>query len=85
MTLGHTVEVDQEVDVRRVLVVDDQRSFAQSLEVVIDAQHDLTCVGTAATGEDGVDLARREHPAVVLMDVDLPGIDGVEATLQVIE
>lgn len=85
MMLGHTVDVDREAEVRRVLVVDDQRSFAQSLEVVIDAQQDLTCVGTAATGEDGIDLVRRERPSVVLMDVDLPGIDGVEATRQVID
>ena len=81
---GQTVGMAQTTDVRRVLVVDDQRSFAQSLEVVIDSQDDLACVGTASTGPDAVDLVRRKRPAVVLMDVGLPGIDGVEATRQVV-
>jgi DNA-binding NarL/FixJ family response regulator len=82
---GHTVEMASTTEIRRVLIVDDQRSFAQSLEVVIDSQDDLRCVGIAATGLDAVDLVRREQPAVVLMDVGLPGIDGIEATKQVVQ
>lgn len=82
--IGQTEAMNRSVGVRRVLVVDDQRSFAQSLGVVIDAQDDLTCVGAASTGEEAVDMAKREQPTVILMDVDLPGIDGVEATRRVI-
>jgi DNA-binding NarL/FixJ family response regulator len=70
---------------KRVLVVDDQRAFAQSLEVVIDSQDDLVSLGVATTGEEAVERARADHPSVVLMDVGLPGIDGVEATKQILE
>lgn len=69
---------------RRVLVVDDQRSFVESMAVVIDAQPDMDCVAIARTSQDGVDGARRHHPDVVLMDVGLPGADGVETTAQIV-
>lgn len=68
---------------RRVLVVDDQRSFADSLSVVIDSADDLTCVGTAASGEEAVERCASDAPDVVLMDVDMPGIDGLEATRRI--
>ena len=70
---------------KRVLVVDDQRAFAQSLEVVIDSQEDLVSLGVATTGEEAVERARADRPSVVLMDVGLPGMDGVEATRQIVE
>jgi DNA-binding NarL/FixJ family response regulator len=69
----------------RVLVVDDQVAFAESLAMVIGAQDDLDCVGWVGSGEEAVELAASERPSVVLMDVALPGIDGVEATRQVRE
>ncbi|MFP5579245.1 MAG: response regulator transcription factor [Acidimicrobiia bacterium] len=68
---------------RRVLVVDDQRSFADSLALVIDSVEDLTCIGTAASGEEAVERCAVDAPDVVLMDVDMPGIDGVEATRRI--
>lgn len=84
-TVLHTGAMDSlDATERRVLVVDDQRSFAQSLEVVVDAQDDMVCVGTALTGEEAIERAQREAPSVVLMDVDLPGIDGVEATARLV-
>lgn len=64
----------------RVLIVDDQRAFAQSLQVVLEAQDDVDWVEVAGTGEDAIDLAREQRPDVVVMDIELPGIDGVEAT-----
>lgn len=70
---------------RRVLIVDDQVAFAQSLAIVIDAQDDLECVGWVGSGEDAVELAAAERPSVVLMDIGLPGIDGVEATRQILD
>lgn len=79
------MDASSETDARRVLVVDDQRSFAQSLQVVVDAQDDMACVGTALTGEEAVERAAAERPSVVLMDVDLPGIDGVEATARLVQ
>ena len=84
--MHHTVGVDDAPGKgRRVLVVDDQRSFAQSLEVVVDAQDDLVCIGTAGSGEDAVRRALEEKPAVVVMDVDLPGMDGIDATARIVE
>lgn len=68
---------------RRVLVVDDQLAFAQSLELVIDAQDGLECIGTAASGEEALARVAAEAPAVVVMDVRLPDIDGIEATRRI--
>ena len=70
---------------RSVLVVDDQRAFAESLQVVIDAQDDLVCLGAAETGEEAVARTNAEPPSVVLMDIALPGIDGIEATRQIVD
>ena len=70
---------------RRVLIVEDQRSFAESLEVVVDSQYDMVCVGSVLTGEAAIERAEQDAPTVVLMDVDLPGIDGVETTARLVD
>ncbi|MFD7984993.1 response regulator [Kitasatospora indigofera] len=64
----------------RVLVVDDERLVRMGLRVVIDAEPDLTVVGEAASGAEAVPLARELRPDVVLMDVRMPGTDGIRAT-----
>jgi DNA-binding NarL/FixJ family response regulator len=64
----------------RVLVVDDQRMVRISLTNFLRAFEDLEPVGTAANGQEAVDLCARLHPDVVLMDVKMPDMDGVEAT-----
>ena len=69
---------------KRVLVVDDQRAFVESLAVVIDAQDDLECVGISRTGADAVRAAKRWSPNVVVMDIGLPDMDGIEATRQIL-
>lgn len=63
-----------------MLVVDDQRLFAQSLQVVLEAHPDVAWVGTASSGEASLDMARERELDAVVMDVELPGIDGIEAT-----
>src|SRR5947209_6617499 len=63
----------------RVLVVDDQRPFRAVAAAVLHRMPDFTLVGEAETGEDGVRVAAELHPDLVLMDVCLPGIDGVVA------
>jgi DNA-binding NarL/FixJ family response regulator len=68
----------------KVLIVDDQRAFVESLAIVIDAQDDLACVGIARSGSEAVSEAASRSPDVVLMDVGLPGIDGVGATEQIV-
>jgi DNA-binding NarL/FixJ family response regulator len=67
----------------RVLVVDDQEPFRVAMAAVVEATDGFTVVGAVASGEDSVAAARHLAPDLVLMDVNLPGIDGVEATRQI--
>lgn len=67
----------------RVLVADDQALVRGSFRLLVDTAPDLTSVGEAATGMEAVQLARRENPDVVLMDIRMPGMDGIEATRQI--
>ena len=64
----------------RVLIVDDHRSFAEALRLAIDMQPDLECVGIPETAGEAIEMATASCPDVVLMDVRLPDVDGIEAT-----
>jgi DNA-binding NarL/FixJ family response regulator len=64
----------------RVLIADDQRLFAEALEAILSTDGRIAVVGRAADGESAVGLARDEHPDVVLMDIAMPVMDGIEAT-----
>jgi DNA-binding NarL/FixJ family response regulator len=64
----------------RVLVCDDQALIRTGFATIIDAQPDLEVVGTCGDGRAAVDLARSVHPDVVVMDVRMPVLDGIEAT-----
>lgn len=66
----------------RVLVCDDQAMIRFGFVTIIDAQPDLTVVGECSDGRSAVELARRLRPDVVVMDVRMPGVDGIEATRQ---
>ncbi|MBO2463931.1 response regulator [Actinomadura violacea] len=67
----------------RVLVADDQALLRGSFHALIDTTPDLTVVGEAANGAEAVELARTLRPDVVLMDVRMPRLDGIEATRQI--
>jgi DNA-binding NarL/FixJ family response regulator len=64
----------------RVLVVDDQVLFRRVMSAVVDETEGFVLVGCAASGEESIVAARVLCPDLILMDVNLPGIDGMEAT-----
>jgi DNA-binding NarL/FixJ family response regulator len=75
---------DQQMPVR-VLIVDDQEPFRMAARLVVEATDGFEVAGEAETGEDSVTLARELKPDLVLMDVNLPGINGLDATRQILD
>jgi two-component system response regulator DesR len=63
----------------RVVIADDQRLFAEALEAILSTDARISVVGRAADGEAAVALAREHRPDVVLMDIEMPGMDGIAA------
>jgi DNA-binding NarL/FixJ family response regulator len=63
----------------RVLIVDDQEPFRRAMTTVVEATDGFEVVGQAASGEESLALVATVRPDLVLMDVNLPGIDGLEA------
>jgi len=63
----------------RVLIVDDQEPFRRAMGAVVDATDGFVVVGSATSGEESLRSAGELRPDLVLMDINLPGIDGIEA------
>jgi DNA-binding NarL/FixJ family response regulator len=68
----------------RVLIADDHPLFRDGLTALLDEGPGTKLAGTAATGTDAVDLARETQPDVVLMDLHMPGMSGIEATRRIV-
>ncbi len=69
----------------RVLLVDDHQMFAEAIGMFLTTEDDIEVVGILGDANDVVDRLRTSHPDVVLMDIDLPGVDGVTATRRIVE
>ena len=67
----------------RVLLADDQDIIRTGLTIILNHQPDLEVVGQAADGEEAVELAKRLQPDVILMDIKMPRLNGIQATRQV--
>ena len=68
-----------------VMIVDDQAPFRRAARMVMAATPGFDVIGEAESGEEAVDLFERLTPGLVLMDINLPGINGIEATRRITE
>ena len=69
----------------RIFVADDHAVFRQGLRALLDSEPGLELAGEAATGRDAVERVADTRPDVVLMDIQMPGINGIEATRRILE
>ncbi len=67
----------------RVLIADDEQLVRSGFRLLLETEDDIAVVGEAATGAEAVDRARAARPDVVLMDIRMPGMDGIQATRQI--
>jgi DNA-binding NarL/FixJ family response regulator len=70
-------------DAITVVIADDHRSFGEALEVALDRERDLTVIEVVTDGATAVESAIRHHPDVILIDMQMPGVGGIEATRRI--
>ena len=66
-----------------VLVVDDHEMVRKMLHTMLDSYEDIQVIGEASDGEEAISLTRRLHPDAILMDVNMPKVNGIEATRRI--
>jgi len=69
----------------RVAIADDQQLVRSGLRTILETERDIAVIGEAADGEQAVELVRSESPDVLLLDVQMPGTDGLAAAKQILE
>jgi DNA-binding NarL/FixJ family response regulator len=67
----------------RVVIADDHRSFGEALQIALDGERDLSVIEVVTDGEAAVEAAHEQNPDVLLIDVQMPGVDGLEATRRI--
>jgi DNA-binding NarL/FixJ family response regulator len=68
----------------KILIVDDHGILRSGVKLIIDQTDDMKIVGQACDGHEGIELARKLKPDVVLMDISMPGLNGIEATKKIV-
>lgn len=68
----------------KTVIADDQRLMREGLKTILELEDDILVLGTAANGMEAVELCRKNKPDIVLMDIRMPEMDGVEATTQIV-
>lgn len=68
----------------KVLLVDDHQMMREGLRKIIEEEGDITIIAEAASGEEAIELTRKHSPDVIVMDVNMPGMNGIEATRKIL-
>lgn len=69
----------------KLMIVDDHKIVRSGLEIILEPEEDISIIGEAENGQQAIDKAQKHNPDVVLMDIGLPDMTGIEATIQIKE